>query len=68
MKGNRTHDDEIETTETIFIASGWYLVFVGIIGAAFNIRALVTAIKVRYILSCIFKNEFLNSYKAFKTS
>ena len=51
MKGNHTNDNEIETTETIFIASGWYLVFVGVIGAAFNIRALVTAIKVRAVLS-----------------
>ena len=51
MKGNHTHDDEIDTTETIFIASGWYLVFVGIVGAAFNIRALVTAIKVSDVLS-----------------
>ena len=51
MKGNHTHDDEIYTTETIFIASGWYLVFVGIVGAAFNIRALVTAIKVSDVLS-----------------
>ena len=46
MKDNDTNENEIERTETIFIASGWYLVFVGIVGAVFNIRALVTAIKV----------------------
>ena len=51
MKDNDTKENEIETTETIFIASGWYLVFVGIVGAAFNIRALVTAIRVRADLS-----------------
>ena len=48
MEGYHTLN-EIETMGTLFMASGWYLVMVGVIGAIFNIKALMMAMKVRAI-------------------
>ena len=46
MNGNNTIDVS-EMNETVFIASGWYLVTIGVMGAIFNIKALITAIQVQ---------------------
>ena len=47
MQGNNTMDIS-EINETVFIASGWYLVTIGVMGAFFNIKALITAIQVQF--------------------